>query len=59
MGHFEFKVLYHDSGPVDFLRKQDTKYLPDQGEGEFVYTPQRSAITMVQPGIGFIFTIGN
>lgn len=59
MGHFEFKVLYHDSGPVDFLRKQDTEYRPDQGEGEFVYTPQRAAITMIQPGIGFIFTIGN
>lgn len=59
MGHFEFKVLYHDSGPVDFLRKQDTEYRPDQGEGEFVYTPQRSAITMIQPGLGFIFTIGN
>jgi len=59
MGHFEFKVLYHDSAQVEFLRKQDTEYLPDQGEGEFVYSIQRSPITMIQPGIGIIFTIGN
>jgi len=59
MGYFEFKVLYHDSAQVEFLRKQDTEYLPDQGEGEFVYSIQRSPITMIQPGIGIIFTIGN
>lgn len=55
LGHFEFKVLYHDSGPVEFLRKQDTEYRPDQGTGEFVYSPQRSTINMIQPGIGLVF----
>lgn len=54
LGYFEFKVLYHDSGPVDYLRKQDTEYQPDKGDGEFVYSPQRSTINMVQPGIGLV-----
>ena len=57
LGFLEFKVLYHDSGPVEYLRRQDTRYLPDKGTGEFVYTPQRSTINMIQPGIGlFLFT---
>lgn len=55
LGHVEFKVLYHDSGPVEFLRKQDTEYRPDQGDGEFVYSPQKSVIHMIQPGIGLVF----
>lgn len=59
LGFFEFKVLYHDSGPVEYLRRQDTEYLPNKGDGEFVYSPQRSTINMVQPGIGLIFFMGN
>lgn len=55
LGFFEFKVLYHDSGPVDYLRRQDTEYQPDKGDGEFVYSSQRSTINMVQPGIGLVF----
>jgi hypothetical protein len=54
IGFLEFKCLYHDSGPVQFLRRQDTEFRPDQGDGEFVYSPQRSAINMVQPGIGIV-----
>jgi hypothetical protein len=54
-GHFEFKVLYHDSGPVEYLRKQDTEYRASQGDGEFVYNPQKTTINLIQPGIGFVF----
>ena len=57
MGHFEFKVLYHDSGPVEYLRKQDTEYRASQGDGEFVYTPQKTTINLIQPGIGFVFML--
>ncbi|MFD2202215.1 hypothetical protein [Shivajiella indica] len=53
-GYFEFKILYHESGKVEFLRKNDTQYLPDQGDGEFVYSPISSQIKMIQPGIGVI-----
>jgi hypothetical protein len=54
MGYFEFKILYHESAKVKFLRKNDTQYLPDQGDGEFVYTPVNSEIKMIQPGIGVV-----
>jgi hypothetical protein len=54
MGYFDIKIIYHESGKVEFLRKNDTQYLPDQGNGEFVYSPVSSPIQMIQPGIGVV-----
>lgn len=54
LGYFEFKIVYHESGKVEFLRKNDTQYFPDQGNGEFVYNPVSSPIKMIQPGIGVV-----
>jgi hypothetical protein len=58
-GHFEIRVLYQESSPVSFLRKQDTEYLPQQGDGEFSYSPQRSPLFMIQPGIAWVFNISH
>jgi len=54
IGYFEFKILYHESAKVKFLRKNDTQFLQDQGDGEFVYSPVNSEIKMIQPGIGVV-----
>lgn len=53
-GHWEFKALYHESTPAKFLRKQDTLFNPDKGDGEFEYNIQRSPFHLLQPGIGVI-----
>lgn len=54
-GHWELKLVYHDTGSVEFLRKQDTQYRADLGDGQFVYTPVRSTINLVHAGIGVVF----
>jgi hypothetical protein len=55
LGYFEFRVLYHESGPVRFLRRQDTIFNP--ATSVFEYTPTRSAIHLIQFGMGIVLPI--
>lgn len=46
----EFKVLYVNTGEMDYLTKSDAHYSPDGDLGLMV---RRSPFTMLQPGISF------
>lgn len=54
-GYFELRILYHDSGPVQFLRRQDTMFNP--AKNAFEYTPTRSPIHLLQLGFGVVLPI--
>ena len=54
-GYSEIRLLYHESGPVSFLRRQDTSF--DPNTRTFDYHPTRSPFQLLQLGFGVVMPI--
>ncbi|WP_291787179.1 hypothetical protein, partial [Cecembia sp.] len=56
-GHWEFKALYHESTPAKFLRKQDTLFNPDKGDGDLNTTYSEALFIFFSQGLGLFCTL--
>ncbi len=50
----EFRITYQDGSSLRFLTRDDTSYLPDQGDGEFDYSPRRSPMQLITASVGIV-----
>ncbi|WP_009032823.1 hypothetical protein [Indibacter alkaliphilus] len=53
-GFFEFKVIYQETKPVEYLRRGDVEFVPDRDGGQFNFQVRKSNFNFIQPGIGFV-----
>lgn len=53
-GKIELRINYQNGSSIKFLTKPDTQYLPNQGDGEFEYSPRQSPLQLITASVGIV-----